>query len=110
MLSLVDKGAARSVMSNIIIMVLHDCVFTAHTMCYCRQVVDCTLAGGACNLDTIAKSQVAHAGPGVAIPLDAVKAWEQMIYTNLAAPKSHPVSAHIVDFILPTQSFYCYSF
>ena len=55
LLSLVDKGAARSIMSNIIIMVLHDCVFTAHTTCYC-QVVDCTLAGGACNLDTIAKS------------------------------------------------------
>ena len=99
------RGSGSETMSNI----GSTCVFTAHTMCYC-QVVDCTSAGGACNLDTIAKSQVAHAGPGVAIPLDAVKAWEQMIYTNLAAPKSHPVSAHIVDFILPTQSFYCYSF
>lgn len=53
-------------------------------------VVDCTSAGGVCNLDMIAKSQVAHAGPGVAIPLD----------TNLAAPKSHPVSPHIVGYPL----------
>ena len=104
----VDRDAARSVMSNIIIMVLHlqptSCVIVR------LYVVDCTSSGGACNLDMIAKSQVAHTGLGVAIPLDVVKAWEQVIYTNLAAPKSHPVSAHIVYFILAIQSFYCNSF
>lgn len=104
----VDKDAARSVMSNIIIMVLHlhHVLLSGCTL----YVVDCTSSGGVCNLDMIAKSQVAHAGPGVAIPLDVVKAWEQVIYTNLAAPKSHPVSAHIVYFILAIQSFYCNSF
>lgn len=93
------QGSGSETMSNI----GSTCVFTAHTMCYC-QVVDCTSAGGVCNLDMIAKSQVAHVGSGVAIPLDVVKAWEQMIYTNLAAPKSYPVSAHIVYFILLSLS------